>query len=44
MEYSVNTNTHGEGRAFVMTGQYEDMLPMDIYPQHLMKAITYKRF
>jgi Na+-transporting NADH:ubiquinone oxidoreductase subunit A len=44
MEYSVNTNTHGEGRAFVMTGQYEDMLPMNIYPQHLMKAILTKDF
>ena len=38
-EFEVNTNTHGEGRAFVMTGQYEKVLPMDIYPQHLMKAI-----
>ncbi|MBK8503038.1 MAG: Na(+)-translocating NADH-quinone reductase subunit A [Saprospiraceae bacterium] len=44
MQYSVNTNTHGEGRAFVMTGQYEDMLPMNIYPQHLMKAILTKDF
>ncbi len=38
-EYEVDTNTHGEPRAFVVTGQYEDLLPMDIYPQHLMKAI-----
>ena len=37
--YNVNTNTHGEKRAFVMTGQYEDVLPMDIFPQHLLKAI-----
>ena len=37
--YTVDTNTHGEERAFVMTGQYEKMLPMDVYPQHLMKAI-----
>jgi hypothetical protein len=28
MEYDVNTNTHGEERAFVMTGQYEEVLPM----------------
>jgi len=35
----VDTNTHGEKRAFVVTGQYESVLPMDIYPQHLMKAI-----
>ncbi|MEZ4960607.1 MAG: Na(+)-translocating NADH-quinone reductase subunit A [Saprospiraceae bacterium] len=38
-KYTVNTNLHGEKRAFVVTGQYEDVLPMDIYPQHLMKAI-----
>ncbi len=44
MQYSVNTNTHGEERAFVMTGQYEKLLPMNIYPQHLMKAILTKDF
>lgn len=44
IHYSVNTNTHGEGRAFVVTGQYEDLLPMNIYPQHLMKAILAKDF
>ena len=38
-EFSANTNTHGEERAFVVTGQYEKVLPMNIYPQHLMKAI-----
>lgn len=38
-QYAVNTNTRGENRAFVVTGQYEQVLPMDIYPQHLMKAI-----
>lgn len=38
-EFDVNTNTHGEQRAFVVTGQYEKVLPMDILPQHLMKAI-----
>ena len=27
-----------------MTGQYEKLLPMDIYPQHLMKAILAKDF
>ncbi len=37
--FHVNTNTHGEKRAFVVTGQYEDVLPMDILPQHLFKAI-----
>lgn len=38
-KYHADTNTHGEKRAFVVTGQYEKVLPMDIYPQHLMKAI-----
>jgi Na+-transporting NADH:ubiquinone oxidoreductase subunit A len=38
-EFEGETNTHGEKRAFVVTGQYEEVLPMDIYPQHLMKAI-----
>ncbi len=44
MKFSPDTNTHGEKRAFVVTGQYEKMLPMDIYPQHLMKAIMVKDF
>ncbi len=39
VQYDVDTNMHGERRAFVVTGQYEEVLPMDIYPQHLMKAI-----
>lgn len=38
-EFEVSTNTHGESRAFVMTGQYESILPMDIHLQQLMKAI-----
>jgi Na+-transporting NADH:ubiquinone oxidoreductase subunit A len=37
--FQANTNTHGEPRAFVVTGQYEDVLPMDVLPQHLFKAI-----
>lgn len=43
-DYAVNTNTHGEKRAFVMTGQYEQVLPMDIYPVQLLKSIMYKDF
>jgi Na+-transporting NADH:ubiquinone oxidoreductase subunit A len=43
-KFDVDTNTHGEKRAFVVTGQYEDVLPMDIYPQHLMKAIMANDF
>jgi Na+-transporting NADH:ubiquinone oxidoreductase subunit A len=38
-EYALNTNMNGEERAFVMTGQYESVFPMDIYPQHMVKAI-----
>jgi len=34
-----DTNLHGGHRAFVMTGQYEQVLPMDIYPMQLLKAI-----
>ncbi len=37
--FEVDTNTHGEKRAFVVTGQYESVLPMDIYVQQLMKSI-----
>lgn len=37
--YSPDTNMNGEERAFVMTGQYEKVLPMDILPVHLVKAI-----
>ena len=38
-EYALNTSMNGEERAFVMTGQYEKVFPMDIYPVHLIKAI-----
>ncbi len=44
IKYKANTNTRGERRAFVVTGQYEKVLPMDIYPQHLMKAIMANDF
>jgi Na+-transporting NADH:ubiquinone oxidoreductase subunit A len=37
--YSPDTNINGEERAYVMTGQYEKVLPMDILPVHLIKAI-----
>ena len=42
--FDVNTNMHGERRAFVMSGQYEDVLPMDIYPVQLLKAIIANDF
>ena len=38
-EYDLDTNTHGGLRSIVMTGQYERVFPMDIYPEHLVKAI-----
>jgi Na+-transporting NADH:ubiquinone oxidoreductase subunit A len=38
-EYRLDTNVHGGQRAFVMTGHYENVLPMDIYPIQLVKAI-----
>lgn len=38
-EYRIDTNLNGGKRAYVMTGQYEKVLPMDIYPVHLIKAI-----
>ena len=38
-EYTLDTNFHGGERAFVMTGQYEKVVPMDIYPMQLLKAI-----
>jgi len=37
--YQVNTNTHGEERAFVVSGEYEKVLPMDIMPVQLLKSI-----
>lgn len=38
-KYSLNTNLNGGERAFVFTGVYEQVLPMDIYPMELLKAI-----
>jgi len=37
--FDMDTNFHGGERAFVMTGQYEKVLPMDIYPVQLIKSI-----
>ncbi len=38
-KYSLDTNVNGGERALVMTGVYEKVTPMDIYPMHLIKAI-----
>lgn len=37
-KYEVNTNLNGEERALVVTGEMEDVMPMDIYPMQLLKA------
>jgi len=42
--YRANSNEHGELRAFVMTGEYERVVPMDMYPQHLIKSILYQDY
>ena len=39
LKFDGDTNAHGEHRAFVVTGEYEKVLPMKVFPQHLMKAI-----
>ena len=41
-KYDLNTNTNGEHRAFVITGSYEKVFPLDIYPMQLLKACMYK--
>ncbi|GET26640.1 Na(+)-translocating NADH-quinone reductase subunit A [Prolixibacter sp. NT017] len=38
-KYRLDTNMHGEERAFVVSGEYEKVLPMDILPVYLLKAI-----
>jgi Na+-transporting NADH:ubiquinone oxidoreductase subunit A len=37
--YTLDANLHGGERAFVLSGQYEKYLPMDILPVYLLKAI-----
>lgn len=43
-EYTLDTNTNGEPRAFVQTGTFEQVVPMDIYPTYLIKAIMAEDF
>ncbi len=38
-EFVIDTNTKGEERAFVSTGVFEKVVPMDILPTYLLKAI-----
>jgi Na+-transporting NADH:ubiquinone oxidoreductase subunit A len=41
-KYDLNTNTNGEHRAFVLTGSYEEVFPLDILPMQILKACMYK--
>ncbi|GHU95251.1 Na(+)-translocating NADH-quinone reductase subunit A [Bacteroidia bacterium] len=38
-QYKLNTLTNGSTRPLVMSGEYERVLPMDILPTYLLKAI-----
>ena len=37
-KFTLDTNTNGEERAFVMTGEMEKVFPFDILPMHIAKA------
>lgn len=37
--FTATTELHGGERAFIATGIYRDVLPMDVYPEFLMKSI-----
>ncbi|WP_372793448.1 Na(+)-translocating NADH-quinone reductase subunit A [Lutibacter sp.] len=41
-KFDLNTNTNGEHRAFVVTGNYEEVFPLDMYPMQVLKACLYK--
>ena len=41
-KFDLNTNTNGEHRAFVVTGSYEEVFPLDMYPMQLLKACMVK--
>lgn len=38
-EYTLNTNLNGEERAMVVTGEMEKVMPIDIFPMQLLKAV-----
>ena len=40
-KFDLNTNTNGEHRAFVITGSYEKVFPLDIFPMRILKACMY---
>jgi len=41
-KFDLNTNTNGEHRAFVTTGTYEEVFPLDIFPLQILKACMYQ--
>ncbi|MBE9489999.1 MAG: Na(+)-translocating NADH-quinone reductase subunit A [Bacteroidetes bacterium] len=41
-KFDLNTNTNGEHRAFVTTGIYEEVFPLDIFPMQILKACMYQ--
>lgn len=41
-KFDLNTNTNGEHRAFVITGSYEEVFPLDLYPMQVLKACMYQ--
>jgi Na+-transporting NADH:ubiquinone oxidoreductase subunit A len=41
-KYDLITNTNGEHRAFVVTGTYEEVFPLDIYPMQILKSCMYQ--
>ena len=41
-KYDLSTNMNGEHRNFVLTGNYEQVFPLDIYPMQILKACLYK--
>ena len=43
-KFDLNTNTNGEHRAFVITGSYEEVFPLDIFPMQILKACMYQDF
>jgi Na+-transporting NADH:ubiquinone oxidoreductase subunit A len=43
-EFVLDSNTRGEPRAFVQTGVFEQVTPMDILPTYLLKSIMAEDF
>ena len=43
-KFEATTNSHGERRAFVVNNDYEQVMPMDVYLQQLMKSIMISDF